>query len=913
MLIKHLPCGLSPYYDCGYQRTPHYPLKNEKVEINCRIEHLPENADVFIQWTLDGMEQERIKGTRFSRENDDRAYFSFNLGPFDQPVHVTYKIIAKASDAEISTKDYSFDVLTRIELTKPELAGESENSIWAVYKYGENYYSIEAAIQNNLLRLSSHSGQKPAAINALKKTNGYEYKNEEGYSVKVSENPFGICISKDGEEIIEISEKNMALALDVDAAGNVYKVGQTFRMQGKGFYGFGEKFDRINQKGLAPKAFVVEKFTNQQDKTYIPMPFFFTEKGYGFYRDTSYRSDFFLNPVESTDLVDVRIESLCRKSGLLFEDYIFLGKPSFVIKEFHKLTGAPALPPRWTFGPWISANGWNTQSEAQEQIEQLNFHSIPATVMVLEAWSDEETFYIFNDAKYELGDGGKSFKFEDFTFEQQCKWPDLKAFTGMLEENNIKLILWQIPVIKYIEGNKDNQLFNDESYVIKNKYCIMNDDGTPYRITDNWFNNSLVLDFTNPEAVEWWFKKREYLLTQLNVAGFKTDGGEFIYDSSARFYNGKDVEEMHNLYPNLYVGAYNDFLKKHLGEGNGVTFSRAGFTGAQKYPIHWAGDQLSTYSELRGQLTAGISAGLSGILFWSFDIGGFAGEFPTTELYIRSVEFAAFCPIMQFHSEPRSGQFFLTEREHWINDRSPWNMARVNKDNRILEQYRKYANIRMNLIPYLIEEASNCVNVSRPMMAHLIYDYPEDENVINIDDEYMLGRALLVAPVIKEGQTERSIYLPEGEWYDFWTGERIDGGKAIMYPCALDRIPVFVKGGSLIPVNLNEHYIMGETDKTGFVGNNTDEYANLCFLVYGEGECSIKTVGSESTIKVRAVGSKIDIECSPEIDADKVTLIFAGDNYKVQDVIVNGGKAVTQPITAKVFGRAVPGYAVKLG
>ena len=913
MLIKHLPCGLSPYYDCGYQRIPHYPLKNEKVQINCRIEHLHKKSDVFMVWTLDGVEQEKIKGSRFSKDNDDRAYFSFTLGPFPKSVHVTYKIMARSSEAEVSTREYSFDVLTRVELEKPEFVGRTESSIWMVYKYGESCYGIEAKAHNNIIRLSSHSGQKHVDIKVLEKIDGYEYKIDERYSIKTSKEPFGLFISKDGEEIIEISVNNMALALNIDAAGNVYKVSQSFRMRGKGFYGFGEKFDRINQKGLAPKSHVVEQFTNQQEKTYIPMPFFFSEKGYGFYRDTSYHSDFFLNPVDSTDLVDVKIECLCKRRGLLFDDYIFLGKPSFILKEFHKLTGAPALPPKWAFGPWISANGWNTQEEAQEQIEQLNYHSIPATVMVLEAWSDEGTFYIFNDAKYELKDGSKGFKYSDFTFEQQCKWPDPKAFTDRLEENNIKLILWQIPVIKYIEGNKNNQLYNDECYAIENKYCIMNDDGTPYRITDNWFNNSLVLDFTNPEAVDWWFKKREYLLTELNVAGFKTDGGEFVYDSSARFYNGKDVEEMRNLYPNLYAGAYNDFLKKHLGEGNGVTFSRAGFTGAQKYPIHWAGDQLSNYSELRGQLTAGISAGLSGILFWSFDIGGFAGAFPTTELYIRSVEFAAFCPVMQFHSEPRSGQFFLTERKHWINDRSPWNMARVNKDNRILEQYRKYANIRMNLIPYLMEEAANCVGMSRPMMAHLIYDYPEDEKVIDIDDQYMFGRGLMVAPVITEGHTERNIYLPEGEWYDFWTGERTSGGKIIEYPCELEKIPVFVKNGFIIPVNLNENYVMGETDKTGFVGNKIDEYTNLCFVVYGEGEYSVNAMDAESTIKVRATENRIVMECGAEAAIDKVTIIFARDNSKAWDVTLNGEKAATRPIIAKIFGRTVPGYAVNLG
>lgn len=913
MKIKHLPCGLTPYYDCGYQRTPYYPHKNEIINICCRVDDMMENASVFMEWTLDGVRQKKIEGKRFYKDNDNRAFFSFTVGPFSEPVHITYKIFAKAPGDETSTREYSFDILNQVELARPEYVAKSDDIIHIVYRYGESfYYCIDMEIQENSILLRNRNDQKPVSGEAMDKLEDFSYKTNNGYSLMVSARPFKLIISKDDTDIVELSEKNSTILLSIDQSGNIYKVIQNFRMNGKVFYGFGEKFDRINQKGLNPKVYTVDHFTNQQDKTYMPIPFFFTEKGYGFYRNTSYRSDFSLIPAGLADLTYVRIESLCRRKGIIFEDYIFLGKPDFIVKQFHKLTGSPALPPRWAFGPWISANGWDTQSEALEQIRQLNVHSIPATVMVLEAWSDEETFYIFNEAKYQLKSGEKSFEYRDFTFGQESSWPDPKAFSDILKENNIKLILWQIPVIKHIEGSKNSQLCNDEQYALEKKYCVMNDDGTPYRITDIWFNDSLVLDFTNPEAVKWWFEKRKYLLTELNVAGFKTDGGEFIYDSSAKFYNGMDGEEMHNLYPNIYIGAYNDFLKKYLGSGNGVTFSRAGFVGAQRYPIHWAGDQLSKFSELRAQLTAGISAGLSGILFWSFDIGGFAGEFPTTELYIRSVEFGAFCPIMQFHSEPRSGQFYLTEREYWNNDRSPWNLAVVNKDNRILEQYRKYANIRMNLLPYLYEEAVNCVRYSRPMMAHLIFDYPEDENVLNIDDQYMLGRGLLIAPVISEGQRERNVYLPEGKWYDFWTGKIAFGGKAVEYPCELDKIPVFVKDGCIIPVNLNEDYIMGETDKTGFVGNNTDGYTKLCFMIYGKGEGAVNEADNEKTIRVSAGENSISIEYTIDVGMKEITLIFAGCYSKYNAITVNGIEAELHPITARIFGRTVSGCVVKL-
>ena len=226
----------------------------------------------------------------------------------------------------------------------------------------------------------------------------------------------------------------------------------------------------------------------------------------------------------------------------------------------------------------------------------------------------------------------------------------------------------------------------------------------------------------------------------------------------------------------------------------GVTFSRAGYTGAQRMPIHWAGDQLSCFGELRAQLTAGLSAGLSGIPFWSFDIGGFAGELPDAELYLRATAMAAYCPVMQWHAEPRSGQFYATHEDGFNNDRSPWNLAAYWQDARIEQIAAEFARRREALRPYLYEEARHCAKSGRPMMAHLCYDFPEDAAAWEIDDEYMLGRSLLVAPVLVPGAKGRSVYLPRGRWRALFDGRLYEGKTEIDVPCSLEQAIVFERG-----------------------------------------------------------------------------------------------------------------------
>ena len=272
------------------------------------------------------------------------------------------------------------------------------------------------------------------------------------------------------------------------------------------------------------------------------------------------------------------------------------------------------------------------------------------------------------------------------------------------------------------------------------------------------------------------------------MEGFKTDGGEFLFGDDVLLHDGTAGQEAHNLYPLQYTLAYHDWMQSRGVPG--LTFSRAGYAGSQRAPIHWAGDQLSTWEELRGQLTAGLSAGLSGILFWSFDMGGFAGPLPDKELYLRATAMGCFCPVMQWHAEPRSGQFERPDDPTLNNDRSPWNLARSWNDPSLMETACAFARLREKLRPVLWEEAQACVRNGRPMMAHLCLDWPEDERALSCGDEYMLGRRYLVAPVVEKGAKGRRVYLPQGQWRHFFTGEKFAGGEYDL-PCPLDTALVF--------------------------------------------------------------------------------------------------------------------------
>lgn len=554
----------------------------------------------------------------------------------------------------------------------------------------------------------------------------------------------------------------------------------TIHLQYNGAYGMGEKYDSLNQKGKTVINQVREKFCFQRDKTYCPTPFFWTDTGFGLYVDTCEVTVFSFGG----ETIEVTLPETA-------DVVLFSGTPEEMLREYMSLFGPAVLPPEWTMGIWVSANRWNAQKDVYELLEKLRKYDFPASVVVLEAWSDEATFYIWNGAKYEPVPGGQALKYEDFDFSDS-PWPAPAKMIKDLHDAGLKLLLWQVPVYKKQGDDEAQNTQNDfdRADAEERKLCVTMPDGAPYTIPKgNWFPDSMVPDFTNPETVKSWFAKRQYLL-DIGVDGFKTDGGEFIHHPDAQFHNGTTGKEGINRYARDYTESYRDFAGRE-----GVIFSRAGFSGQHTVPCHWGGDQQSQNSELSSVLKAGLSAAASGMIFWGFDLAGFAGPLPSLDLYRRATQMACFCPIMQWHSEPDGGQFReLMPGAEGNNERSPWNMEESYAAPGFMDEMRYWHKLHEKLRPYLWKTAQGCVRDSKPFMRPLIYGWPYDAKAVNCQDEYLLGDDLLVAPLLEENAVSREVYLPDGIWKDFFDGTEY-AGKQTITAGRDGKLPVFTRNG----------------------------------------------------------------------------------------------------------------------
>ena len=588
-----------------------------------------------------------------------------------------------------------------------------------------------------------------------------------------------------------------------------------------GAYGMGEKYNAMNQKGYTAKNEVEEKFCFQEDKTYCPAPFFWTNTGFGLYAETEVSTCFHF---EQSEII-AELPVGCTVN-------LFCGRPKEMIREYMCLFGPAKLPPKWAFGPWISANHWDSQEKVEQAAEQAGKKGFPVSALVVEAWSDEATFYIFRGAHYTPKPNGEAFRLDEFEFSGS-PWPDPTEMIRRLHERGIHFLLWQIPVYKKQGAdeqlNAQNEL--DRADASARGLCVHNADGSPYTIPQgHWFAGSMIPDFTNPATVESWFAKRKYLI-ELGVDGFKTDGGEFVYRDDVLFSDGRSGREGKNFYAQAYTAAYT----KQLRPGQAL-FSRAGYAGQHTTPIHWAGDQQSQNEELTSVLRAGLSAALTGIPFWSFDIGGFAGPLPTLDLYRRATQLACFVPVMQWHSEPDGGQFReLMPGGEGNNERSPWNLAAAYGAPEFVDEMRFWHNLRMNLLPYLYSSALDCVETSSPMMRPLVFQWPEDPEAWNCEDEFLLGDSLLVAPLLKENSETRPVYLPKGNWISLFDRHTVSGGQTITAGGA-GKLPVFLRVGCGLPLRLDEHLTLGSP-----VGNQTAAGAPLHFLLAGNcGQCRFR-------------------------------------------------------------------------
>ncbi|MGE5598164.1 MAG: TIM-barrel domain-containing protein [Bacteroidota bacterium] len=848
--IRHLPEGYYPGDRLYCDRVPRHPLAGQNVLVKAEIDPTLAGNGVILRYSCNGHPGE-TRGRHVRDYHSTKSsiqpilgeagaldYFLFELGRFDAGDEVVYEIVAGVEDRNAVSGPYRFVVDGLFQAAVDAVIHPTPDGAVVVFA-GEAgcrpqmTMNIREGRLHLALSLAGRSVLPGESVAVLKRTDPAT-----GVTIELRAAPFCLTVMDAEANILFSTPTGSPWWLwqgGPRGKARCFKVNLESRAEH--YYGFGERFDAVDQNGLEPDICVVNQYTRQGARTYHPIPFFLTERGFGAFVASDRYLKFGLAP---------RLPGLLSMNAVVDPDdpelemVFFFGTPKEIIRAFTFYTGQPVLPPTWAFGPWMSGNSWSTQRQIEEYLATTEKLDIPATVMVIEAWSDEATFYIFNGALYQPKPGGQAFSLGDFTFAADAKWPDPKGMVDKLHAHGMRLVLWQIPVLQ----GKNPQQQLDEEYAIANGFCAFNADGTPYRIPDGWFAGCIIIDFTNPAAREWWLAKRRYLLDELGVDGFKTDGGEHILDDTIRFYDGSDGAAMRNRYPRAYIQAYHEFL----GEKR-LTFSRAGFVGCHQYPMYWAGDQISTYAEFQSVLRAGLSLGLSGNAFWGFDIGGFAGDVPTADLYLRSVQMAAFCPVMQYHSDGPDN----------YNHRSPWHVAERTGDERVVSIYRFYAWLRMNLLPYIHRQAGMAVAHGEPLMRALCLDFPDDPVALKLEDEYMFGRDLLVAPVLSENARERRLYLPDGEWLDFWTLRPVPAGWHERYPCDLDLIPVFIRKGAVLPVNLGETFALGRP--TGVKGM---AYGRLCFLltgdleapwVYDDGEgCHVLLAPGENGLTVEMSG-----------------------------------------------------------
>jgi alpha-D-xyloside xylohydrolase len=883
----HQPTGSDdPYFKANFERFPRYPQANENVVLHLVTEPLNPMQLILVEWSLGCQRQTPVR-MKLVKAADGEKLWKADLGSFQLGDNVEYKFQLAQEDAAAACSDiYAFKVRQwqplnhileviadkeSIQLHFEPLVPNGSIPILSISKQMDDQLKISFRMNNRALISEpiSFSGDhvklklKSQTVDVRLDENGYQLTGNDAKGI------IWVSYAKHGESFGEIL---------TDGNGSVYKIRLKFMQKNdEKWFGMGERYSHMQFRGQNIENYVYNEYRDQQLKTYIPSPFAISSVGYGVYLDTLAYSMFKFGTTLN-DLLE--IEADVNGNNPELDLFLFSGKPLDVIRQYTNITGKPTLPPKWSFGPWMSSNNWDSQAETLKQVELTNKYQIPATVIVLEQWSDEATFYIFNDAQYKTKDGLDNLKYSDFEFPEWGRWPEPQKMVELLHESGLKVLLWQIPIQKHMYGILHAQKDEDEKAMLDSGYHVKLSNGEPYRIPYNWFKDCLILDFSNPAAKEWWFGKRKYLLEEVGIDGFKTDGGECVFGNDIMFYDGTAAMEMRNRYPNDYIGSYYDFVQQHV-KGGGITFSRAGYTGSQKYPLHWAGDERSTFEAFRASITAGLSSSASGIPFWGWDLGGFHGEIPTAELFIRSTQMAAFCPVMQYHAESK-GEF--------NQDRTPWNIAERTENLLVLEQYKRFADLRMNLLPYIYEQATACSRLGIPLMRAMFIDYPDDLSCLELKEQYSFGESLLVAPVTYEGVTAKSIYFPQGKWLSLFGNEEVSGSQIMTWKASLDEIPVFIKQNSVIPFNLAKTYQL-----SSHVGNRVDQYDQLCMVIYMTNQIDY-TFRDDlgNMIHIVAIQQSGMIHAQVVLSYDKaITLIFRKAGHVTR---VEGDNAAFEPV-----------------
>ncbi|HEU5472253.1 MAG TPA: alpha-xylosidase [Actinophytocola sp.] len=513
---------------------------------------------------------------------------------------------------------------------------------------------------------------------------------------------------------------------------------------GTAVYGLGERFGPLVRNGQVVDIWNADGGTSSE-QAYKNIPFFLTNAGYGVFVDHPGHVSF---EVGSEDVA--RVQFSVADQSLRY--YLIYGPtPKDILRKYTALTGRPALPPAWSFGLWLTTS-FNTaydEETVNSFVEGMSERDIPLSVFHFDCFWMREISWC-------------DFEWDPRTF------PDPRGMLTRLKAKGLKICLWINPYIA-----QRSALFAEGK---KRGYLLRRPNGDVWQ-WDLWQPGLAVVDFTNPEAREWYAAKLDALL-DIGVDCFKSDFGERI-PTDVEYFDGADPELMHNYYTYLYNKTVFDLLRKRRGDGEAVVFARSATVGCQQFPVHWGGDNSSTYESMAETLRGGLSLTMSGFGFWSHDIGGFEGT-PTAELFKRWIPFG----LLSSHSRLHGNYSY----------RVPWLF-----DEESVTVLRTFTRLKARLMPYLYQAAVIAHRDGIPVMRAMVVEYPDDPACTYLDRQYLLGDDLLVAPVFAaEGTVD--YYVPPGVWTHFLTGEQVQGPRWVRERHGFDSVPLLARPGSVIPV-----------------------------------------------------------------------------------------------------------------
>jgi alpha-D-xyloside xylohydrolase len=578
-----------------------------------------------------------------------------------------------------------------------------------------------------------------------------------GNSLRVTKGPFGAALlDAKGRVLWQLeSEDRAAGALVAPHLG--YRTSPSgvhpflsWRIENdEHLFGLGEKFNKVEKTGTRCTIWTADTAgLNTTDLAYKAVPVLFSTRGWGMMLHSSFRSYWevgsfsyvagsFLTEDEKIDLFLFAAPTL---KGLL-------GK-------YTALTGRPAMPPKWALGVWLSRCSYPTRQAAEAAARGMRQRKIPCDVVHLDPPWMKVGYYPI------LGVDACDFDWNERDF------PDRAAMFRQFAADGFAVCLWINPYLP--EGTPTYREAADKGYMVKDP------SGRPARNEQG--QTVGVVDFTKPEAREWWKDHLKALLRD-GASVFKPDYGERVPEDGM-FHNGRTGREMHNLYLFLYQQAVIEATREQTGRS--PIWGRSGYIGSQRFPGTWAGDTQVMWRAMKCCLRGGLSAGLTGFSFWSHDIGGFVGPKPSPELYIRWAQWGLLSPLSRFHG--------TTPREPWEYGAEAEGIV------------ARCCRLRYGLIPYLLAAAEESCRTGVPIMRHMALEFPDEANAHTLDDQYVLGPDLLVAPVLVEGARSRQVYLPAGVWTELDRPRAThDGPGFVKLAAPLSRIPVLVREGAVIP------------------------------------------------------------------------------------------------------------------